>query len=139
MRRVRTIRSSILLLFTALIPIFVGCGDSTTEPPAELVGTWEATALLVDGYDLMGDGMTLTYTFTSGGEYSYTVANDQLDFCNPGPNCSDSGEFTVSGNRITFDPDTVWEETYSYTLSGATLTVTATFGGSTFTFTFAKQ
>lgn len=138
MRWLRTFRRSTLIVFAAVVPLVVGC-DGTTEPPPEFVGTWDATSLLVNGFDLMGEGMTLTFTFTSGGEYSYTVTNDQLDYCDPGPNCSDSGEFVVTGNQITFDPDTVWEETYSYTLTGSTLTVTATFAGATFTFTFEKR
>jgi hypothetical protein len=138
MKWLRAMRRSVLIVCAGLVPIVIGC-DGTTEPPAELVGTWDATSLLVDGFDLMDEGMTLTFTFTSGGEYSYTVANDQLDFCDPGPNCTDSGDFTVSGNQITFDPGTVWEETYTYTLTGSTLTITATFGASTFTFTFAKR
>jgi hypothetical protein len=134
----RAIRRAVLIVVAGVIPVVIGC-DGTTEPPPEFVGTWDATSLLVDGFDLMGEGMTLTFTFTSGGQYSYTVVNDLLDYCDPGPNCTDSGDFTVSGNRITFDPDTAWEETYTYTLTGTTLTVTASFGGSTFTFTFEKQ
>jgi hypothetical protein len=129
----------ILLALTAGVPIVVGCGDSGTEPPDELVGTWNATAIVVQDHDFTDDGMALTYTLRANGEYTYTVTNDQFDYCDPGPNCSDSGEYTVEGNQITFDPDTTWAETYTYDLVGTTLTISSTFGAVTFTLTFEKQ
>jgi hypothetical protein len=129
----------VLLALAAVVPIVVGCGDSGTEPPDELVGTWNATAIVVEDHDFTDDGMTLTYTLRANGEYTYTVTNDQFDYCDPGPNCSDSGEYTVEGSQITFDPDTAWEETYTYTLAGTTLTISSTFGSVTFTLTFEKQ
>jgi len=138
MTRLRSTRRSLLIALAAAGTLFLAC-DSGTAPPDELVGTWDATAIVVNGHDFVGDGMTLTYTLSSNGGYSYSVTNDFFDYCDPGPNCSDSGDFTVSGNQITFDPGTDWEETYTYTLAGTTLTVSAVFGGATFTITFAKQ
>ena len=99
---------------------------------------WNATSIVVGGVDLMDDGMTLRFTFSASGEYSYTVTNDFLDFCDPGPNCSDSGDFTATGSRITFDPGAD-EETFSYTISGSTLSISAVIDGFTFAFTFEKQ
>jgi len=134
----RSTRRSVLCGLAAAGILFLAC-DSSTAPPDELVGTWQATAIVVNGHDFTGDGMTLTYTLSANGGYSYAVTNDFFDYCDPGPNCSDSGDFEVSGNQITFDPGTDWEETYTYTLSGTTLTISASFGGATFTITFAKQ
>ena len=139
MRACRCRHRMILLALTAGVPIVVGCGDSGPEPPDELVGTWDATAIVVEDHDFTGDGMTLTYTLRANGDYTYTVTNDQFDYCDPGPNCSDSGEYTVEGNQITFDPDTVWEETYTYSLVDTTLTISSTFGGVTFTLTFERR
>jgi hypothetical protein len=67
------------------------------------------------------------------------VTGDLLDFCDPGPNCSDGGDIEATGSQITFDPGTIDEETFSYSIVGTTLTVSATIDGSTFTFTFEKR
>ena len=138
MTLLRAIRRPLLVTFAALVVVAVGCGDSTTEPPPGLVGTWNATSIVVGGIDLMDDGMTLRFTFTADGQYSYTVTNDFLDFCDPGPNCSDSGRFAATSSQITFDPGPD-EETFSYTVSGNSLGVSAVIDGFTFAFTFDKQ
>ncbi|MDH3291309.1 MAG: hypothetical protein OEO20_10595 [Gemmatimonadota bacterium] len=134
----QSIRRSAYVVIAALIPLAIGCGDGV-EPPPGLVGTWDATSLVVDGFDLMDDGMTLSYTLTSGGNYSYVVTGDLSDYCDPGPDCSDSGDFTATGTQLTFDEGTAFEETYSYTIVGTTLTISATFGQSTYAFTFEKR
>jgi hypothetical protein len=138
MKALRTIRRSTLLVFAALAPVVVACSDGF-EPPAGLTGTWNSTALVVAGSDLMDEGMTLNFTFSGSGEYSYSVVGDLLDYCDPGPNCADGGDFDITASQITFDPGTVWEETFSYTLTASTLTVSATFDGIPFSFTFEKQ
>jgi hypothetical protein len=138
MNMLRSLRRSVLIVFAALVPVVIAC-DSATEPPPGLVGTWNATSLVVGGVDLMDDGMTLRFTFSANGEYSYTVANDFLDFCDPGPNCSDSGDFTATSSQITFDPGEDFEETFSYTVTGSTLSISAVIDGFNFAFTFEKQ
>ena len=138
MKTLRSIRRSALLACAALTMFVVACSDGGFEPPAGLVGTWNATALVVDGLDLMDEGMTLRFTFTEDAEYSYTVTGDMLDFCEVGPGCSDGGDFSTTSNQITFDPGSTDEETFSFTIAGDVLTVTATIDGSLFVFTFEK-
>jgi Lipocalin-like domain len=138
MKRTRSIHYLTFLVLVALTPAVVSCGNSFESQP-ELVGTWNATSLVVDGFDYMDNGMTLSYTFSDGGGYSYTVAGDALGFCDPGPNCNDAGDYTATTSQITFDAGTADEETYSYTINGSTLVITATFEGAVFTFTFQKQ
>lgn len=137
MSALRSLRRPFLLALTTLAPLVIACGDST-EPSNDLVGTWNATSLLVAGVDLTDQGMTLSFTFGANGSYSYTVTNDLIDFCSPGPACTDSGNYVVSGNQITFDPG-VDEATVTYSISGSTLTVNGTIDAINFTFTFAKQ
>jgi hypothetical protein len=138
MRKLRSIRYSTFFVLAALIPAVVTCGDSF-EPPEGLVGTWNATAIVVDGVDYALEGMTLSFTFDADAEYSFTVTNDGFGFCDPDPNCSDFGDFTTTATQLTFDPGTIDEETFSYTVAGNTLTVSGTIDGSAFTFTFQKQ
>ncbi len=138
MKALRLNHYLIYVTIAALSPVVIGCGDSF-EPPPDLVGTWNATSLVVDGFDVMTEGMTLSFTFSADGAYSYTATNDQLGFCDPGPNCTDGGDFTAESNQLTIDPDTVDEETYSYSISGSTLIFTANFGGASYTLTFVKQ
>jgi hypothetical protein len=139
MKAGRTIRRLALIMSASLVPVVIGCSDGAVEPPAGLVGTWNATSLVVDGVNLMDEGMTLSFTFSNDSEYSYSVTNDALDFCDLVANCSDSGDFSATGSQITFDPGTVDAETFSWSIVGSTLTVTATIEGSLFTFTFERQ
>jgi len=137
MKAPRTVRRSTLLILAALIPVTFACSDGF-EPPAGLVGTWSATSLVVGGVDYRAEGMTLSFTFTDGGEYSYTVTGDQLDFCDAAA-CSDGGDFTTTASEITFDPGTVDAETFSWTIAGDTLTVSGTVDGAALVFTFQRQ
>ena len=135
----RAFRRSTLIVCAGLIYGVSGCGE-TIEAPPELVGTWNATALVVDGLDYVTQGMTLRYTLSNNGDYSYTVTNDLLGWCDFGvSNCSDSGNFETAGSQITFDGGTQWEETYSWSITSGTLTISATIDGGQYSFTFEKQ
>jgi hypothetical protein len=116
----------------------VACGDAF-EPVPELLGTWNATSITAPGVDFVDDGMTLRMTFSDDGSYAYTVTGDQLDFCDAGPDCSDSGDYVATTSQITLDPGSDWEETYAYTISSGSMTMTIMWGGTTFTFTFQRQ
>lgn len=139
MKTLGTIRRSALVVIAALIPVAVACSDGF-EPPAGLAGTWNATSLIVDGDDYVAEGMTLRFTFSDNGDYSYTVTGDLLDFCDAGgPNCSDGGDYTATSSQLTFDPGSTDEETFSWTIAGDTLTVSGTIDGLVLVFTFQRQ
>ena len=74
----------------------------------------------------MSQGMGFSIQFTADNEYSLSITNDQIFFCEGGTNCSDSGEFEASDTRITFDPGTEFEGTISYSIVGNTLTFSGT-------------
>lgn len=135
----RMVRRSALIVGVILMYGVVGCGDSFEAPP-DLVGTWNSTALVWDGFDYATEGMSLRYTLQDDGDYSYTATNDQLGWCDFGvANCTDSGKFETAGSQITFDEGTQWEETYSWSVTSGVLTISATFDGALATFTFQKQ
>lgn len=123
-----------------LMAVF-GCGEGPTEPPPPgLVGTWNATAIVVDGFDYATEGMTLSFTFSSNGSYSYSVTNDLLGFCDfQVADCDEFGDFTATANQIVFDPDTEWEETLSYSVADTTLTIAGSIWGFPIDATFEKQ
>ncbi len=138
MKTLRAIRRSAVFVFAALIPAVVACSDGF-EPPAGLVGTWNATSIVAGGVDYQAEGMTLSFTFFDDGEYSLTVTGDLLEFCDAGTDCSDGGDFTTTASQITFDPGTTDEETLSWTIAGDMLTVSGTIDGSAISFTFQRQ
>jgi hypothetical protein len=120
-----------------MAPIVVGCGeDNVVDSNLELLGTWNATVLLVDGVDLIDEGMTLSFTFNANGEYSYSVTGDLLEFCQAVTACSDDGDFTATSSQFTLDPGTLDEVVLAYSVTGSTLTVTGTVDGIVLAWTF---
>jgi len=120
----------------SIAPLVVGCGDdNVVDSNLELIGTWNATVLTVDGVDLIPQGMTLSFTFNSNGEYSYIVTGDLLEFCEGVPDCSDGGDFTATSNQFTLDPD-LEPVVLSYSVTGNMLTVTGTVDGLALVWTF---
>ena len=125
----RTIPAAVLTL--ALGWGIAGCsseegGTSPGVNPA-VVGTWNATSLVVQGSDLIAQGMSLSLVFNSNGTYSFNITNDQAGLCDPGvADCFDSGSFTATGSQIVLDPGTIDQETLNYSISGTTMTLTAT-------------
>ena len=139
--KVSAYRWSALVACLSLI-VALGCGsDGPTEPaPANIVGSWNANAIDVSGTDYAAEGMTLSFTFSSNGNYSYNVVNDLLGFCDfQVSNCNESGVFIAASGQLTFDPDTEWEETLNYSVTGTTLRIHGTIWGFPIDATFDKQ
>jgi hypothetical protein len=117
--------------------MMAGCGDDNiVDSNLELLGSWNATVLLVDGVDLIAEGMTLSFTFDANGEYSYSVTGDLLEFCVAVTACTDGGDFTATSSQFTLDPGTLDAVVLSYSVTGGTLTVTGTVEGVVLNWTF---
>ena len=136
------------LVSTTLLSLAVGwgvsgCGsdEDNTGPGGNspVVGTWNATSFISQGNDLIAQGMSLTFTFAASGAYTFTVTNDQGGLCDGPANCTDGGPYTATGTQITLDPATVDEAILNYTITGNTMSVTATIDGMAITATFTKQ
>ena len=105
MRLLRVLTCSCLVLLAA-------CDSSDDsdadlgDVPANLVGTWVATSLIVGGTDLVLAGTSFEITFTANNNYQFIAANAPADlFCDGGTACSDGGVFAVDGNTFIFDAD----------------------------------
>lgn len=120
-----------------------GCGsDSDNTRPgvnSAVVGTWNATSFILQGNDLIAQGMSLSFTFAASGDYTFTVTNDQGGLCEGAANCSDGGPYDASATQITLDPGTQDVTILNYTIVGNTMSVTATIDRTALTATFTKQ
>ena len=137
----QTIHSAILSL--ALTSAVAGCssdeGGTTPGVNPAVVGTWNATSFVVGPDDLIALGMGMSFVFNNDGTYSLNFTNDQGGLCDPGEvNCSESGTYTASDTQILLDAGTVDSATLNYTISGSTMTVTATIDGSDITVVLDK-
>ena len=76
------------------------------DVPANLVGTWVATSLVVGDADLVDAGTMFEITFTANNNYQFITADAPEDlFCDGGTSCSDGGMFAVDGDIFIFDAD----------------------------------
>jgi len=133
----------VTLLTAAVAWSASGCGsDGDNAGPGgndAVVGTWDAANFIVQGTDLIAQGMSLSFTFSPSGGYSLTIINDQGGLCDGAANCSDNGVYSASGTQISLDSGTIDEATLNYTIAGNTMTVTAVIDGTPIAATFTKQ
>ncbi len=119
------------VLTLALASAIAGCSDDTGPEdinPA-VVGTWDATSFDAGTGNLITQGMTFSFFFSSEGGYNFSVTGDLAGICDVGSTCSDFGDFTASATQIVLDPGTVDETFLSYSISGTTMTVNVDLDG----------
>jgi len=132
------LRTLPFLLF--LLVLGNACSDSTSpKEEATVVGTWNATSFSALGTDLILDGMTLAATLQEDGTYSFAFTDDQIGACNPGPDCTSTGTYLVSGAPITLDQGTNDEVTFTYSLQGSGMTWSGSINAVPATITFSRQ
>ena len=90
--------------------------------PADLLGSWVGTVLLIDGVDLAAaNATTLQVTFNADNTFSFTATNDLFeDFCDVGPGCTESDTYSATQTQIVFsydDPDPAERTTLSLELT----------------------
>lgn len=129
-----------LSIAVALAPIALACGDDeATTPTDPLVGTWNATSFTVLGSDVIAGGMVLGVVLTSAGTYTLTITNDMIGACEPGPNCTQTGDWTGTATTITINSGTVDAVTFTWAIQGTTMTWTGSIDGIPATVVFARQ
>ena len=99
--------------------------DPTGVEPANLAGTWTATAIVFTSIanptlsvDEVADGATMTIVLSADGTYTLT-------FVFPGEeNENEMGTYTVSGSTLTITPTGGTQETMGVSRNGDTMTLT---------------
>lgn len=127
--RVRALLTS--LCAAAVMSVAASCDDDdddTNPTPNPLVGTWDATSLMLPTGDAIQGGMALNIVIGSTGTIALNVTGDMLGLCNPGPDCTLSGSWTSTANTITITSGTD-VITLNYTLVGEEMTWTGTIEG----------
>jgi hypothetical protein len=127
-----------LVLTLAFLP---ACSDDDpVSPEAEpLVGTWQVTSFQALSQDFIASGMTMSIVLADDGDYTLTVTNDLIGTCEGAlTNCTQSGNYTATSTQLTIDPGTGDAVTFTYSLSGSTMTWTATIDGNPATLTLTK-
>lgn len=92
-----------------------------------VVGSWKATSVSSEGVsperddaidDAIDDGMTITAVAMNSGQISLDVKGDRMNLCAQGPDCTLTGTWSISPNRITLSNGSAQTITLDYTLSG---------------------
>jgi hypothetical protein len=131
-------RSSLGFVLVAALFLVVSACDSSNGPSNPLIGSWNATSFTAQGTDYIANGMGLVLTIEKGGTYAVAFTNDQVGACNPGPDCTDGGDFVRNGNQLTLDRGTADETIFTYSIQGTTLTLTGDINGALATIVLDK-
>lgn len=127
MSRMRT-RMFPLLLLSALV-LSASCSSDDSSGPNDdqdaILGTWHATGFTAGGVDFVALGMDLTMTLADNGTYTIDVTDDQVGVCgDTTTDCETNGPFTYTSSQVTIDAGTTDATTFSYTISGSTMSWT---------------
>ena len=135
-----TIRSFALLsCAVVLIPLTSACDDGEdTIPTSGLSGSWEATSFVAQQGNLLDQGMGMDVELTNSSTYNLTITGDRAGLCNPGPDCTRTGNFSADQQTITLDPGPDGL-TFTWVRTGETMTWTGTVGGVPATITFDED
>jgi hypothetical protein len=134
------IRAALLPLLVCTLLLSGGCadGDPTdlVDVPSDLVVTWFATSLIVNGTDLMDDGTRVKLTLRADGSFEIVATRDLVGvFCEGVYDCTEEGDFTATSTEIVFDPDGD-QTTLSATITPTTLNLAGSDEGETLDFSF---
>jgi len=123
-----------------LASAIAGCSSSSdgNGPSNALYSAWNATTFVAQGVDYIAGGMSLVLTLDANGTYQLDYTNDQIGACNPGPDCTDNGNFSSTSTQFTLDPAGPDPVTFDYTIQGTTLNLSGSVGNTPVTLTLEK-
>lgn len=132
------------LVFGLVSTLVLACGgDSSTGPAIDeaFIGTWDATSFVVAGTELITpeSSFFVSLGLYSDGSYELIVTGHQSGlFCEGPASCNIDGDYTFTGDALTFDPGTEDELNATYSVSGDLLTVSGTIDGIPFSATLER-
>ena len=135
-------RATLILALVAM-PLLAACSDDDPTGVVDdaLLGNWAVTSFTIEGFgDLIAaTNLELTMGFTED-SYTFDVTSDDLGiFCSAGTDCSESGDYSISGSSLTFDPGTADAASFTYSISDNTLAATGTVDGDAVTISADKM
>jgi hypothetical protein len=123
-------------------PLAAGCGgsDGPTDPDVSLVGTWNVTHLAALGTNFISLGMAVSVVFNSNDTYSFSITGDLVGICEePATSCTQTGTWSSTSSQLTLDPSDADPVTFSYSITGSTMTWAGALAGVPATVTLVKQ
>lgn len=143
MFRVRTSRLGATLALATTLMLVAGCssndngtGPSNSDP---IVASWQVTAFGDATTNLIASGMTLKVTLKDDDTYAFAVTGDLADICGgTTTTCTSTGPYSHTSNQVTIDAGTQDAATFSYSISGNTMTWTGTIDTTPVTITMTK-
>ena len=129
-------------MVVAALALSAACSgsDGPTDPDETLVGTWNVTHLAVLGSNLISLGMTATVAFTAQDTYTFTITGDLTGICGaPVTSCTQTGTWSATSSQLTLDSSVADPVTFSYSITGSTMTWTGALQGIPATVTLVKQ
>lgn len=134
-------RSAAAAALAALLTAVAACSDDDpTGTEASIVGTWQAASFEALGTDFVAAGMELELTLTDAGTYMIDVTNDLIGVCpDEEPDCVQQGAYTSTDTQVTIDPGLEDEVTFTYTVTGTTLTLNGAINETPVTATFMRE
>ncbi len=130
----------VALLLFGLATACSSSSDSSAPAVDPLVATWNATSFNVNGVDQINAGMHVTLTLTNANTYTLHFENDLITACSNtlGETCDQTGSYSTSGSSLTIDPGTSDSATFTYAISGNTMTWSGSINSTPVTVTFSK-
>jgi hypothetical protein len=115
--------------FLLAVLLAAGCssdGGTDVDINADFIGNWITTSFVLEGVELMTppSSFYVSVGFFSDGSYQLIAGGDDDGvICVGSTSCVESGDFSYTGTVIRLDPGTADEFSFTYSVTGNTLTI----------------
>lgn len=126
--------------FVTLAVTSLACSDDETTAPVDpLIGTWQVSSFQALGEDAILNGMTMSITLETGGDYTFVVTGDQVGICGQVSSCTETGDYTSTTTQLVIDPSGGDAVTFTFAIVGSTMTWTGSIDGNAVTVVMTKS